>query len=409
MKSKRESNACCRYGQISFFALRGFFFLCVFCIVPVAKANDFGVILDQTASYGGIEENSVEYSGNLIPRYQALLGNNGELYISAGFKYEYIYETPRFVPELLRTEVSFQFDRTDLTAGRMFYSDPLGFVASGLFDGARMSLISDYGSFGIGAWYTGFLYKERANIAMTESELESFMAELDFGNFSNTYFAPKRFLAAFDWEHLNLGSLMAWASLIAQFDIEGSLNSQYVTGKVTWPIGIMSIDLGGCAQLIQDDGEFGFAWAGVVGVRAVFGKSGVSLLGRFTGANFGYSPLSAFIPVTTNAMGEIFNVKLSGVSCITAEYSIRPLQKFSVTASGTCFILSDNETFSGYPVSEGNDGYFLGTEILAKIMWSPFSDLQFNLKGGAFLPSLGNAARDAGVQWRIELNVIFGL
>jgi len=410
MKNKRGLNK--HYGQKhlrAFCVLRSFFFLCIFCIVSIVNANDFGIIIDQTVSYGGIEENSIEYSGKIIPRYQALLGDRGELYISAGFECEYIYENWRFIPELLRTELSFQFDKADLTAGRMYYSDPLGFIASGLFDGARLTILSDFGSFSVGAWYTGFLYKERINIVMTQDDLASFITELDFNNFYSTYFAPKRLIAAFDFEHLDLDSLQSRLAAIAQFDLTGNLNSQYIAIKLTKAVGLVSIDMGACAEFILDGKEFGFAWAGVFGIQAFLGKSGLLFSGRFSGANFNDSPVSAFLPITTIAMGEILDAKLSGISCITAEYSYMLSRTLTASAGSTYFILSDNETFLGYPVTEDNTGYFLGPEFSARIIWSPFSDLNINLKGGVFLPSLGNAAPDAGIKWRIELNVIFGL
>jgi len=42
-------------------------------------------------------------------------------------------------------------------------------------------------------------------------------------------------------------------------------------------------------------------------------------------------------------------------------------------------------------------------------LWSPASDLQINLGGGIFLPSLGNVAPNEKNFWRIEINAIFSL
>ena len=74
------------------------------------------------------------------------------------------------------------------------------------------------------------------------------------------------------------------------------------------------------------------------------------------------------------------------------------------------FITSDKGTYLGYPLlGKASSGHFLGNEFFARLFWSPVSDLQVNLGGGAFLPSMGNAASKAEIAWRVELNLIFSL
>ena len=183
-------------------------FLLFFLLLPCLClwSYDFGIILDQGISF---TESSLgtdtDYTASLIPRYSTLIGDRGDIYVSAGLNLDYTDENWSFVPELLRTEFTWLFDNADFRAGRMFYSDPLGFIAEGLFDGARFSFDTMLGTFSAGAWYTGFLYKKRANISMTAGELSNYHAELDYGDFSNTYFAPSRFFAALEWEHPGLG------------------------------------------------------------------------------------------------------------------------------------------------------------------------------------------------------------
>jgi len=396
-------------GSIRLCVLILFLFVCSSFL---ANANDFGIIIDQSAGFGAQEESNFDYTALIIPRYTTLLGDNGELYISAGFSYEYINNNSAFIPELLRTELNRLFDFGNLSAGRIYYSDPLGFIANGLFDGARISIFSETGKYSIGVWYTGFLYKKRANIAMNEEEIDSFALDLDFNNFAGTYFAPKRLIGALDWEHLSLGPFQARASIIGQFDLDGSLHSQYIACRITWPANSFSINLGGCLELIQDNNIFGIALAGEAGFSMPLptqAQDKLSLYGRFSSAVFEESLMRAFLPITTKSMGEIFNAKFSGVSCIALNYSVVLNKSLSLGLNSSYFILSDTETFSGYPLLDGRDGYFLGNEFYGTVSWNPFSDLQINFKGGAFLPSLGNAAPNAGVLWRLELNVVFGL
>jgi len=392
-------------------------FLC-FLLVPCLflAAVDFGLSLDQNADYGGFgNKGSFNYSGILIPRFSALIADFADIYVSLGLEVSYSDEL-RFVPELLRTEFSLYSGILDLTAGRMRYSDPLGFIAEGLFDGALLSLTGDAGTFSIGAWYTGFLYKRRANIAMTSDEMQSYSASLEFNNFLDTYFAPRRLVWSLGWEHLG-GPVQARFSVLGQIDLsdgftlnrDGLLHSQYIAGKISVPGNLFAFDLGVCLGLAQDGGEFGLSHAAQFGVsfmpplpfpsRLSFlarNSSGVSEDGLFT----------VFRPITTKTQGEILNARFSGLSLFSLDYIARVHRYFTFGITSTYFMRNDLGTFSSYPVSGESDGYFLGNEFFARLLWAPVSDIRLNLGGGIFLPSLGNVAPNEENAWRLELNLV---
>ncbi|MDR1802471.1 MAG: hypothetical protein LBQ94_02590 [Treponema sp.] len=377
-----------------------------------AFAFDFGLILDQNADYGGYgEDGSYGYSGSLIPRFSALLGNSADFYLSAGVRASYAEGAEwRFVPELLRTELSFYSGSMEFKAGRMYHSDPLGLIADGLFDGAKLSIEGEAGTFSLGAWYTGLLYKRRANILMTQADRELYLRELDFADFTNTYFAPPRFVSSLGWERISLGGpLQAGAAVLAQFDLgrDAPLSSQYLAAKISLPGYIFGFDLGGTLELIEKGG-FGTAAAAELGFHITPQTrlpQRLSLLGRYSSGGL-EGDFIAFNPVTTKAQGEILKVGLSGISLVSLDYLIRPANTFSAGLSSTCFIRSDLETYSGYPLSGKSNGYFLGTEFFGMLLWNPYSDLQVNLGGGVFMPSLGDVNPGADVSWRAELNII---
>jgi hypothetical protein len=388
------------------------YLLFVICYFP--HAWDFGMLLNQNAGYGGIgSEGTFDFSIGVVPRVTGLLGEIGDFIVSGGFELDY-NDGWGYVPEVLRTELTFHPGSFAFEIGRMYHSDPLGFIAEGLFDGVKAAYNSGIGTFSAGAWYTGFLYKKRANIALIPEEQEANSAQLDYSNFGETYFAPKRYLGALGWEHLGW-IVQTQASILGQFDFSGEkpLNSQYAVVKLTMPVSAFSFNLGGCLELLQNDGELGKAFAAEAGVAftppANF-KSRLSLLARYSSGGDDDSMFIAFAPFTTKNQGSILGAKLSGLSVITLDYLARLHPALSASLASTYFIRNDSVSYSGYPLpDEGSDESFLGNEFFARLLWSPASDLQINLGGGIFLPFMGNVAPKADNSWRVELGVIFSL
>jgi hypothetical protein len=383
------------------------------------SALDFGLLLDQTIGTGGADNSSaadgVYYSGTFVPWLSMPLDSlrkGTRLFLSAGFTEEYANKNTSFLPEILRVELTFPVgEGMELIAGRMQYADPLGFIAAGLFDGARFSFAAEnIGTFGVGAWYTGLLCKKSAQITMTEKEWVSFNTELDYEKFAGTYFAPSRFLFALDWDNPYLTEwLRLKAALLGQFDLSGdnTYNSQYLTVKAAVPIKSFVFDFGGCIELAQAAdknnisliGEMCIAWMPPTPIR-----DKLSLTGQFSSGTLDDIPLVAFVPVTTVTQGNILKANISGLSTICLDYTARLHENLSLNVSSTYFFLNDPVTYKGLPGGKG--GPPLGNEFFGRLIWAPFSDLQFNLGGGVFLPSMGKADKTAGPLWRVELNAI---
>ena len=394
-------------------------FLFVFSC-SLLPAADFGLVLDQNADYGGFgNRNTFTYSGILTPRLSIMLGNIGDVFFSAGIEASY-NEKWSYVPELLRTEISLFQGILDFTIGRMHYYEPLGFIAEGLFDGAQFSITGESGKLSLGVWYTGFLYKRRANIAMTQEELQSYAVSLDYNDFLSTYFAPRRAVYALNWEYLGWPAqlrlfALGQVDLSNGFNFSGSplLHTQYIAGKVSAPGNVFSFDLGITLETIQDDGKFGMAYAAEFRA-AIMPPADIpnrlSFLARYSSGKSKNSPFLAFQPITTKGHGEIINAKFSGLSILSLDFMLRPHKTFSLGITSSYFIRSDLETYMLYPVSEqNNSGYLLGDEFFGKFLWNPVSDISFNFGGGVFLPFLGNVAPSADSSWRAELNAVISL
>ena len=392
-------------------------FLCFLLISLPCMAvwsADFGLVLDQTGGVTHSEDgNDFDYSASLIPRFSALIGDTGEFFVSASATAEYRTETWAFIPELLRTDFTFRFNVGDFRFGRMYYSEPLGFIADGLFDGARLGLNTPIGILSVGGWYTGWLYKNRATIVMTEKDAEDIKTELDYSDFVNTYFASRRFLAALGWEHPSLGGYVrSNLTVLAQFDNTGEgLNTQYFIAKISVPFSSFVFDVGGTFGLKELSGDVKTALAGELGLSWMTPTpidDSLSLVGRAsTGST---ASMSSFLPVTTISQGSILKPKITGLTIISLDYTARLTQTVGLSLASTYFIRNDFVTFMAYPVTEGNpEAYFMGNEFYGALLWSPVSDLRFNLGGGIFLPSMGNVAPKAYNLWRIELSAILAL
>jgi hypothetical protein len=376
-------------------------------------AADFGLILDLTPGAGvsSGSDGEFEFSGILIPRFSVPLGDTGEILISVGVKADYQGESWTVIPELLRTEFSTRFNDLELKLGRTQYADPLGFIAEGLFDGALVSLdTAEFGSFSLGAFYTGLLSKNRIKITMTREEFESFYIETDYSNFADTYFAPRRLIVSLGWEHSGLGEIvMAKAAFISQSDLGNSnLHSQYLAARFTIPVKAFVFDLGGCLELIENEGETRFGMAGELGVSWYLPgwiDDRLSFKGRFSSGEVEDSVVTAFLPVTTADQGDVLKAKLSGLSMLSLDYLACLHKNFSAGLSMSKFIRSDLVTYSNY----GSEGYWLGDEFFGRLIWSPVSDIQLNLGGGVFLPALGDVSPNSNPLWRVELNIIVAL
>jgi hypothetical protein len=400
------------------------FFLAAILIPPAPLAAfDFGLITNQYAGFynqtdGENIENIFEYKGGVIPRFSGLVGDSGEFLISAGFSFR-VKDGFYFVPELLRTEINFRFGGSAIRAGRIYYSDPLGFIAGGLFDGAQFSHNTSAGIFSAGVWYTGLLYTETAKITMTDTDMDMYEAELDYGDFADTYFAPRRLLASLDWEHPSIAGLFSLrAALTGQFDLTGAdekLHTQYLTVKASIPLKSLLFEIGGSLETLQtvlsDDSKFTMAFAGDFGVfwtPPLNFHSRLSLSGHIAGGGAdGFT--GAFVPLTTKGYGGVFQPKLSALSILALDYTARLGETIGAGLSASCFVRNDLSTYTSYPAGEDSKGYFLGTEFFAGIVWSPVSDLQLNIGGGAFLPALGDAGPQEQALWRAEITMTLAI
>jgi hypothetical protein len=398
---------------ITLFLLTTLFHLSAFSLFAI----DFGLVFNQDADIivpdFDFESANYDISGVLMPRITALLGETGDLYVSAAVNYK--LDPMSIIPELTRTDLSLNLKFADIRFGRMFYSDPLQIIANGLFDGAGFSFITRSGNFHAGIWYTGFLYKKRAAITMTSAEEKSNYSNVDYGDFANTYFAPSRILTAFEYGHPSIAGFIGLkTSIIAQFDLgDDNLNSQYLTLSLSLPAKSVIFDLGGCFELIENNDDIIPAFAAELGITWILPavmERHIKLSARYSSGVSDDETIGAFLPLTTVPQGELVEAKFSGLSLLSLDFTGRLAKVLSANMSFTYFIRNDLGTYSYYPVTDAaSEGFFLGAEIFGRLMWTISTGIRLNLGTGVFLPVLGDAAPDAEILWRTKLNLVISI
>jgi hypothetical protein len=235
---------------------------------------------------------------------------------------------------------------------------------------------------------------------MTPGEIALNNSALDYRDFANSYFAPRRALAAIDFENLFFdGRIPVWLSFLAQFDLHSNekLNSQYLAGKMTMPLGAFGLNLGGCLELIEVSKSVNPAFAADIGFAWKTGSQGLSVLGRYSSGQSG--AVAAFQPFNTISQGYVLKPKLSSLSMLSLDYTAQLHPTFSFSLLPSYFVLGEPK----------NGGRFLGAEFYGALYWSPAPNIFLNLGSGVFLHSLGNTAPDKKNPWCVDINLIISL
>ena len=374
-------------------------------------AIEFGGLAIGEFNAEGQEETDISGSVILAP-WLSVLFTNAELYFSAGLNMSFAKESV-FAPELYRLEYAMRISPlVSFRVGRIAWEDPSGMVAKGRFDGA--DFLFDLGKIrlGVNALYTGFLFKDTADINVSPADTKDYSVNLDWRDFGGTYFAPRRLLASVYGEFPGLPAERGhlYAGITAQFDLSGAgeaYHTQYILLRHTFIFKAFDLDASGTAGLeyTKADGvkpvfafmvEGGWQPPSAIKDRVSLGIAWASGDGSFT---------SAFFPVTREAHGYALKPLLSGMMIIKTKYEAMILPVLSAEAGASYFIRTDSTSFT-MPHLE-NTSYALGAEFDGGVVWAPFSDLTFSLKGGVFIPKTGTAwDNSAPVLWRVTAGAI---
>jgi len=382
--------------------------LLLFFTIGLAFSLDFGLLVDQEIE---VENDLFSYSPALTPWLSWNGGKGLSVYLSGVLSLEYTkyfddagaggLGKPAPVPELALFNVKYRFNqRVSLEAGRVGYTDALGFTASGFFDGFRLDAALPVSNISAALFYTGLLYKEKALILMTGGDAQKYAESWDWNNFGD-YFASRRALAAFRWG-LPLGDIYnLTAEILAQFDLTGNdqkLHSQYGELRFDlYPMNKFMITVGALFETMEnEEGDFAVALGALAGIKTDIPGSLNDRLGvtmKFS-SGFWNDNFTAFTPLSSVAQGAVFQSPLSGLALLSADYSVRLHNTVFLEGILRYFMRTYND-----PSAEGN---FYGGELWASLAWQPLNDIRLSVGGGVFLPRLGNAYPDADPSWKVN-------
>ena len=368
-----------------------------FCF-QISVFADYGAAISAEAAAAGNGETNVGGYVTFAPWLSLPVGSADFIFstgLSVGFGEKIIV-----VPEIFRLEILTQ----NFRAGRIFWQDGSGFIARGFLDGVDTQVNLGSFSLGAGAFYTGLLFKDTANINITPGDPKNYNAKFDWSDFSNTYFAPSRFIVSAYGEFPGFPYMRGqlYAGLIAQFDMSKAdkrLSSYYLYARNTF--GYRSFDFTASGAVSYSNG-MSFALFLEGGWQTGMLNDRLSM--EFRWASGEGNITSAFFPITRISQGTVLRHWFSGIMMMRIKYEARFLPELSGHISGRYYLRTDDVTFKD-PFLE-NNSYSLGIEFDAGLIWVPYSDLSFSLGAGVFAPT-GAMRSDAPVRWSVNIAAIF--
>jgi hypothetical protein len=381
-------------------------------------AWDFGLLTQHSGEYSKTDE--LTYSGSLMPWYSWIsVDKSAALYLSGIFTTEYkdIRKDDhwKMIPEAGRAELSLDLAGVSLSLGRIRFTDTAELVASGLFDGISASVILGETRLEAGAYYTGLLYAQSAEITMSGLDYIEYADE-------DQYLAPRRAFAALNWEvpaflgernSLSLGGL-------AQFDLrdkndKDTLNSQYALVKFLLPPapGLLAQFAGAAGfQQYEDVSTMNMAASALISYELPTKIQDKLSAGVKWGSGVINEDTGAFTPLTIHALGRVFDPNIQGMMAANLGYEARLHSSLSLSLEGSYFLRTDLKTFSD-PEGEldpASRSHALGAEFYASLIWAPASDVSVIAGGGMFFPNMGGAfVSEAKHRWLVSAGLIISL
>jgi hypothetical protein len=367
----------------------------------LAVAADFGLVLNEKIEEKDIDGAVFSWTQTASPWLSIVRSSELSFYLSLDLSLEYSdtskihtsddHDDWRPLFQVGRSQALWKpLPSLFVEAGRITFEDPLGSVATGLFDGAKASLSLGPNTLNLSALYSGLQYKERAKIVMTQGDL------LDYAD-KDIYFSAKRLLFSAFWQTRRVGNFENILDLggLVQTDLRSSdeerLHSQYLLGKFSLPLfSVVTLGAGGIFGLKQQDSGDAFSLAGdfSAGLAVPGSLADRISLSWFVSSGSSGSSYRPYFPVTAIAGGEVFTPSLAALSVAKLLYQAKPFDSLYFDIALRYFWRTTREggIIPGIGATSDIEKDNLGAEFYTSGVWTPLSDLSFSLGWGLFIP-----------------------
>lgn len=276
--------------------------------------------------------------------------------------------------------------------GRIPYSDILGLIADGAFDGATINFIGAQHQLSASALYTGLLAKETAKIFLNSDDEQNY--------YSEGYFAPPHLVMALSYHYATMKGTVFSAEIIRELDTrEGvSAGTLFVLGKAAFALGTRhNLDAGGVFSLTQENYFLTLAASGLVDVRSRLSTPLPAELEFAVNLFWGdiIQPNYAMPVISRRQYGVVFDGTPARLLSTKLGYLARLAPPLSFDASLALYSRLDTSyvpywwVYNSNNYNDGATGFLLGEELYAGVVWTPLSDTSLNLGAAFFFPDTG--------------------
>jgi hypothetical protein len=297
--------------------------------------------------------------------------------------------------------------------GRLRVSDPATLVGIRRIDGLQIDFSKGQLDLGLDCGYLGLLSGQEMRILLSGSDIVDYEAD--------RYLAPPRLYSALRARFVELFAGQDLQALVAsQFDLRQGqpdrVHSEYAEILLEGPLAIgFDYQVGGVFELIHRLAETnaneiaGSAKLKLGWSEPAAANSKVNLIVDWASGTAG--ALSPYAPICSDTAGESFDAVFSSLLRFKLAYAFLPARGLRTTLNASGFMrssVSDQLEDEQYILDSTQS--WLGEEFAADLVWTPLSDLRFEIKGSCFLPARGVTFQpDTAPRWNASLAATINL
>ncbi|MDR0527298.1 MAG: hypothetical protein LBG79_05740 [Spirochaetaceae bacterium] len=299
--------------------------------------------------------------------------------------------------------------------GRIPFSDIISLSANGMFDGAKLRFSAGEHGISASAFYTGLLYKETAKIFLNAQDKDDY--------YRQNYFAPPHLLMslAYHFKPESLEGSRFSAEFIREADMrKGSTSSTmfFLAGAALVLKENITMDAGGLLSAGVESDESTIGLAALFSLRVHLNQPLKAELSFNTNLFWGALDEPLPLPfINKRQVGLIYDPEVARLLNLQLIYTAILTPTLSFNTSLMLFARLDSDYMPDFwqyidYQNENANGFLLGEEFYAGVIWTPLSDLSFNISAIFFFPDNGPDSvyiRNTPMKWDLRLGLLISM